>query len=66
MAWPARLGRELRAGGVLKLLCNDCGHAGSMPAKQAMKVFGELAMPSEVHARLRCSACGSKKCEART
>jgi len=63
MSMPDRLGHALGGYSELRFLCSDCGHTGSMPNKQALAVFGELAMPFEVRARLRCSQCGSKRCE---
>ena len=64
MAWPDRLGKALGSCSDLRFKCLDCNHTGSMPNKQALKTFGELAMPSEVAALLRCSVCNSKRCVA--
>ena len=63
MAHPDRLGRALGHNGSLRFKCRDCGHEGAMPGDVALAAFGELAMPSEVRNRLRCSKCGSKSCE---
>lgn len=63
MAWPDRLGPALsRGSGSLGIKCEDCGHTAQMSGGMALNKFGERAMPSDVRKRLRCSACGSKRC----
>ena len=65
MAGPDRLYRVLTGGKGLQFTCADCGHTGQMAAEVALAKFEPIAMPSQVRNRMRCSKCGSKRCEVR-
>jgi hypothetical protein len=64
MAGPDHLGKVLASSiGGLTFKCYACNHKGHMPKQQALKTFGDHATPNRIRERLRCSKCGSKKCE---
>lgn len=66
MAGPDRLGKVLAQGVAgLRLTCADCGHAGRMAAAEALSIFGDTATPNRIRERLRCSHCGSRRCDVR-
>jgi hypothetical protein len=66
MAGPERLGRVLsETGRGISFTCSDCGHAGRMARAEALKTFGDGATPNRIRERLRCSRCGSRRCEVR-
>ncbi len=66
MAGPERLGRVLSdSGRGLSFRCADCGHGGHMGKADALDTFGDQATPNRIRERLRCSSCGSRRCEVR-
>jgi DNA-directed RNA polymerase subunit RPC12/RpoP len=55
------LHRTMTQGRPLRLACQDCDHRAAWDRAEAIARCGPDATPMDLRARLRCSACGSRR-----